>query len=290
MAAAFLAMNEVFGYMFNVDPIELLEPAAYAQSAAPGDLFVFDDQLHLVRGTRQGAPANRAIAQGPSSAPRFDSNPFNPEGLPDEHGEAWVSGTPALAGLPITGETAHLVQFIKDVYLDSQVTVGLLSNVTAFTVNPEGEEPRPVRSVSEALRAELLTAAQTAAARNFVNQISGSTRMLAHGLLYGGKGNLEYIQEQIDEHQPDSFKGYNISNAAKVDSDPNSLMRQWASRRRRGGVSDLRADLTELGTIEGGEAWAEQPLRAQRGWRQAPPTPTVGIRGTCRRPSPTRPT
>ena len=65
MVAAFLAMNEVFGRMFNVDPVELFEPAAYAQSAAPRDLFVFDDQLHFVRGTQPGAPANRAIAQAP---------------------------------------------------------------------------------------------------------------------------------------------------------------------------------------------------------------------------------
>src|SRR5258707_14044902 len=77
------------------------------------------------------------------------------------------------------------------------------------------------------MRGEILTAAQTAAARNFVNEISGSTRMMAHGLLYVGKGNLAYIQEQADQNQPDSWKGYNISNAAKVDNDPNSLMRQW---------------------------------------------------------------
>ena len=42
-AAAFLAMNEVFGRMFNVSLVELFEPAAYAQAAAPRNLFVFDD-------------------------------------------------------------------------------------------------------------------------------------------------------------------------------------------------------------------------------------------------------
>jgi hypothetical protein len=83
------------------------------------------------------------------------------------------------------------------------------------------------RNAEEAQRGEILTAAQTAAARNFVNEISGSTRMLCHGLLYVGKGNLKFIQEQIDENEPDSWKGYNISNSAKVDDDPASLMRQW---------------------------------------------------------------
>src|SRR5687767_8435127 len=38
MAAAFVAMNEVFGRMFNVSLTELFEPAAFAQSAPPKDL------------------------------------------------------------------------------------------------------------------------------------------------------------------------------------------------------------------------------------------------------------
>ena len=52
MAASFLAMNEVFGHFFNVSPIEMFEPAAYAESGTPKELFVFDDQLHFVRGSR----------------------------------------------------------------------------------------------------------------------------------------------------------------------------------------------------------------------------------------------
>lgn len=217
MAAAFIAMNEVFGPFFKVSAEEIYEPAAAAANGAPDDLFVFDDQLHFVRGTKSAASL-RALAQGPSSKPQFKENPFNRKGRLDEQGEPWGVWNPALVGLPIESRCFHLVQFIKDVFLDSQVTVGLLSNVTPFSKS---------RSVKKARPAELLTAAQTAAARNFVNEISGSTRMLAHGMLYVGKGNLDYIQEQIDENVPDSWKGYNISYAAKVDDDPKSLMRQW---------------------------------------------------------------
>ena len=226
MAAALLAMNEVFGRVFNVSPIEMFEPAAFAQASVPRDLFVFDDQLHIVRGSRPSPLALRAVAQGPSSAPDFEANPNNPEGRLDELGSTWSVWNPELVGLPLDPRYAHITQFIKDVYLDSQVTIGLLSNVTASLV-PIGAQPRPPRNIQEALDAEILTAAQTAAARNFINEISGSTRMLGHGLLYVGRGNLEYIQRQIDENEPDSWKGYNISNAAKVDDDPNSLMRQW---------------------------------------------------------------
>ena len=226
MAATLLAMNEVFGRFFNVTLSELFEPAAYAAAAPPKDLFVFDDQLHFVRGSRPSPSGLRAVAQGPSSAPTVKSNPFNPKRQLDELGQAWSVWNPALVGLPIDPGYAHLTQFIKDVYLDSQVTIGLLSNVTASGVQIEGERRAP-KNAQEAQLGEVLTAAQTAAARNFVNEISGSTRMLCHGLLYVGKGNLQWIQEQTDKNEPDSWKGYNISNAAKVDNDPNSLMRQW---------------------------------------------------------------
>ena len=103
MAASFLAMNEVFGRFFHVDLVEMFEPAAYAQTGTPRDMFVFDDQLHMVRGSQKAGGAGlRALAQGPSSAPAYKSNPYNPKGLPDEHGEVWGVWNPALAGLPIT--------------------------------------------------------------------------------------------------------------------------------------------------------------------------------------------
>jgi hypothetical protein len=228
MAAAFIAMNEVFGHFFDIDPVEMFEPVAYADSTTPRDMFILDDQLHMVRGSnRSGGAGLRALAKGPSAAPAFKSNPSNPKGLPDEHGEVWKVWNPALVGIPIDATNAQLVNFIKEVFLESQITIGLLSNVTASSVTIGSETRRPPKNVKEALQGEILTAGQTAAARDFVNHISGSTRMLAHGLLYVGKGNLEWIQQQTDEHQPDSWKGYNISNAAKVDNDPNSLMRQW---------------------------------------------------------------
>src|SRR2546428_13020033 len=227
MAATLLAMNEVFGRFFNVSLVEMFEPAAYAAAAPPRNLFVFDDQLHFVRGSKPSPAGLRAIAQGPSSTPTVKSNPFNPQGQLDERGEKWGVWDPKLVGLPIDAGYAHITRFIKDVYLDSQITIGLLSNVTASMVQIEGEKARAPRNADEAQRGEILTAAQTAAARNFINQISGSTRMLCHGMLYVGKGNLKFIQEQIDQNEPDSWKGYNISNSAKVDDDPASLMRQW---------------------------------------------------------------
>ena len=223
MAASFLAMNEVFGPFFKVDPLEMLVPEAYAAAAPGRDLFVFDDQLHLVRGSRGNSlRALRGLAQGPSIG--LPSNPFNQNKTLDEHGEDWGVWNPALVGLPYNPENFLLTDFIKQVYLDSQVTVGLLTNVPASVIDTGERAPR---NVVEARGGEILTAAQTAAARDFVNDVAGSQRMLAHGMLYVGKGNLDYIHEQIEQNRPDSWKGYNIANAAKVDENPLSLMKQW---------------------------------------------------------------
>ena len=226
MAASFLAMNEVFGRYFNVTPAEMVEPGAFAANGIPSNLFVFDDQLHVVRESREMGSSLRAIAQGPTT-PGQSANPFNPDGLPDEGGEVWRPWNPALIGMDFEPEMFHLVQFIKDVYLDSQVTVGLLSNVTASIISVSSEERRPPKNIEESFTAEILTAAQTVGVRDFVNEIAGSTRLLAHGLLYTGVGNLDFVQYQIDEYQPDSWKGYTISYAAKIDEDPESLMRRW---------------------------------------------------------------
>src|SRR5215469_11498104 len=47
MAAAFLALNSVFGRFFEVDPVEALESAA-ADAKTPTGQFVFDIQTHHV--------------------------------------------------------------------------------------------------------------------------------------------------------------------------------------------------------------------------------------------------
>jgi len=230
MAAGLLAMNSVYGKFFEVDPVELLEPEAAAGRGLPKDLFVVDDQLHFVRGNRTitvGAPSLRAIAQGPTSAAfGFPTNPFNPDGFKDEaNSSPYWPWNPALAAQYLadpagyvdsltSADAFHFLQFIKSIYLDSQVTVGLISNVTSFVQAQPGTN-LPVTNVDEARAAEILTAAQTANARNFINDIAGSRRAMAHGLLYVGTDNLEYIRYQAENHRPDAWKGYCITNAAK---------------------------------------------------------------------------
>src|SRR5207244_3894729 len=118
-------------------------------------------------------------------------------------------------------------------FLESQVTVSILSNANLGSIPVAGEPNRPPKNIAESLGAENLTGHMTAGVRDFVNQIAGSTRMLAHGQIYPGVGNLhdpvygDYTQYQIDNFHPDSWKGYNIAPAAKVDLNPASTMGLW---------------------------------------------------------------
>ncbi len=223
MAACFLAMNEVFGRFFNVRPVELFEPAAAAQNGPPPNLFVLDDQLHIVRSSRVNSGQTlRAIAQGLP-------NPFNANGLPDELGRVNFPWNPALVGLPNIPENFQLIQVMKDIYLDSQMTVGIMSNNTSSAV-PGAGGSRPPKNPIESEAGEFLSAPQTMGIRDWVNEIAGSTRMLGHGMIFPGvKGteNLDYMQYQVDVLQPDSWKGYTSANSAKFDLDPESLMRRW---------------------------------------------------------------
>jgi hypothetical protein len=101
MAAGFLAMNEVYGQMFKVDEDELFEPAAHAKNGPPADLFVLDDQLHMVRSSMPGPQFFRAYAQGPTAAATspFKSNPFQPTpDAKDELGQMWQVLNPQIVG------------------------------------------------------------------------------------------------------------------------------------------------------------------------------------------------
>jgi len=231
MAAGFLAMNDVYGRFFDVHEEELFEAGARAEHGPPADLFVLDDQLHMVRSSMAGPQVFRAFAQGPTAAATsaFRSNPFQVAGEVDELGNAWAVLNRQAVGGEINDSIFHLMHFLKDVFFDSQTTVGLLSNAT-LGVFPPGGAPgttRPPKNVTEGQAAASLTAAQTAAVRNYVNRISGSQRMLAHGQVYPGVPNLDFMEQQIHQNHPDSWKGYTVATSAKVDFDPDSLMRMW---------------------------------------------------------------
>ncbi len=137
--------------------------------------------------------------------------------------------------------------FMKDVYINSQVTIGVLSNNTSAAVPDQGVN-RPPRSITESEAGEFLTATQTASVRDWVNGIAGSTRMLAHGQLFPGAGNQQdpvfqdYHRWQIENLKPDSWKGYTSANSTKLvdpltgKPDPATAMTRWRLDDENGAV------------------------------------------------------
>jgi hypothetical protein len=76
MAAAFLAMNDVFGRLFVIDRAEAAEPAAAAERAnSLAGQFIFDDQVHFVRDDYQGERILRLA--------KYASEHWNPDMLKD---------------------------------------------------------------------------------------------------------------------------------------------------------------------------------------------------------------
>jgi hypothetical protein len=150
MAAAFMAMNQVFGHIFAVDPAEAAEPAAADERRASlANEFIFDAQTHHVRDTfdREGLLGLRRWAQGQNTRNMV----VNPD-LPKD---------------PPTLDVYKLDHYIKDIFLDSDTDVAILSGFTSET--PEHMA---------------LTTDEIVESRQLINELTGSRRLLGHGLFW----------------------------------------------------------------------------------------------------------
>lgn len=116
MAAALLAMNAAFGRFFNIREIELFETAAFAeQQGAP--YFIFDVQTHYVsshydpsdaESSRKGAVSKQALLSLRKHIRKVGLNQ-------------------KLAGDRGTIDDLSWKNFVKEVFFDSETTVGLIS-------------------------------------------------------------------------------------------------------------------------------------------------------------------
>jgi uncharacterized protein len=180
MATAFLAMNAVFGRFFSVSEAEAAEEAA--AKAAHGDpVFIFDVQLHYVGAAYDPSDAE-AQRKGAVSKPglmglRKRAQRFNPKLTSD-------SGT--LADL-------SWQNFIKEVFLDSETAIGLIST-------PPG--PYPQEAVVPPKEMSLF--------RDEINRITRSRRMLSHGLVTPqlGQTDLDFMDMQAEQLKIDAWKAY----------------------------------------------------------------------------------
>jgi predicted TIM-barrel fold metal-dependent hydrolase len=172
MTAAYLAMNEVYGPLFGAAPAEA-KSVDLAQARADGlkDQFIMDVHTHFLRDdTKLVGFARMREAVGKAG--------WNPE----------------LAGKPQTVDDLKYPNWFKEIYLDSDTKVALISG-----------------SPSEILEDWFLTNDMKRDARTKVNQWAGSRRLLTHGVFAPGyPGWMDEVDRTLAEDKPDSWKGYTV--------------------------------------------------------------------------------
>jgi len=171
MAAAFLAMNKVYGALYDTSVAEATTPElADERARALRDQFVFDAHTHFLRNdTRLVSFVQMRQSMGDAG--------WNPE----------------LARKRQTLEDLKYDNYFKEIYLDSDTKVALISS-----------------SPSDIPRDWFLTNEMMAQARSKVNKAAGSRRMLSHAIFTPGQpGWLEQVDHAL-ALRPDSMKGYTI--------------------------------------------------------------------------------
>jgi hypothetical protein len=172
MAAAFLAMNEIYGPVFQVEAAESRDPEmmlARAQSLA--GQFIFDVQTHFVRDDFKHEEL-LGLAQ-------FASQNWNPK-MKEE-------GVNSLARYKFQN-------YVKEIYYDSDTSLALLSGAPF-------DDPSWW----------LLSNAQIVGARELINEFAGSRRLLAHTVITPKQpGWMDEVDKAIAVYKPESWKSYTI--------------------------------------------------------------------------------
>jgi predicted TIM-barrel fold metal-dependent hydrolase len=178
LAVAFMALNKVFGPIFEIDPAEAADDAAALERlSALANQFIFDAHTHHVR--------KDYAWDGQLFLFDFSSGKLSPEKL------AW---NPANTDRGRSLEYYMFDHYLKDVFFDSQTSVAMLST------SPSVEEHRA-----------LLSDDQMVASRNFVNEMAGTKRMYAHGTIWPTYPEfLDGMDRSAQELKIDAWKGYTI--------------------------------------------------------------------------------
>jgi predicted TIM-barrel fold metal-dependent hydrolase len=179
MAAAFVAMNQVYGNLFAATEAEAATPElADARADALKNQFIMDMHTHFLRDdTRLTGFVHMREAVGKAG--------WNPD----------------LAGKPQTIEDLKFGNYFKEIYLDSDTKVALISSAP-----------------SDIPQDWFLTNEMMAATRERVNAKAGSKRMFAHAIFTPGQpGWMDAVDHAISL-RPDSFKGYTIGDNTHKDS------------------------------------------------------------------------
>jgi uncharacterized protein len=171
MATAFLAMNKVYGALFDVSAAEAATPEMADERAAQlQNQFIFDGHTHFLRDdTRLTGFIMMRQAVGDSG--------WNPQ----------------LKGKKQTIEDLKYNNYYKEIFLDSDTKVALISSAP-----------------SDVPQDWFLTNEMMAQAREKVNKAAGSKRLLSHAIFTPGQpGWLENLDRAL-ALKPDSVKGYTV--------------------------------------------------------------------------------
>ncbi len=178
MAAAYVALNETFGGLFDVSSAEAATPEmAQARADALKDQFIMDMHTHFLRDdTRLTQFINMRAAVG-------------------------IAGwNKSLSGKEQTIEDLKYENYIKEMFLDSDSKIVLISSAP-----------------SDIEQDWFLTNRQMAEARDKVNQRFGSRRLFSHAIFTPGQpGWLEQVDAAI-ELKPESMKGYTVGDNTHKD-------------------------------------------------------------------------
>lgn len=194
IAAALLAMNHVFGRFFDVLDVELADASAFRERQGE-PYFIFDVQTHYV-----------SAGYDPSNAEAGRKGAVSKQALIDLRRRARDLGlNPALAGEHTSLADLGWESFIKEVFLDSETTVGMIST-------PPG--PYPWEAV--------VPPKEMSHIRDEINRVAGSQRMLAHGLVAPqlGRADLDFMELQAESLRVDAWKCY-------TGSAPKGFERGW---------------------------------------------------------------
>ncbi len=171
MAAALLALNQVFGRCYEVDAAEAEDPRAF-EERWPKDQFIFDIQTHHVDVSRkwyEDTPDGRKMLQ------------------------FFRMLRPLAGSVQDSLDLLNRAHYVKEVFGDSDTLMAVISGVPSrqWDRNP-------------------LPPDQMVATRQYVNDLAGSQRVLSHGLLRPNLGPKEFdeMERQVKELKIDAWKMY----------------------------------------------------------------------------------
>ena len=170
MAAAFLAMNSVYGPVFGVSAAEAADPAAAKERLDTlRKQFVIDVQLHFVR----------------------DDLDWEGILMLGEYAKKW---NPVLVEEGVTLRRYKFQNFVKEVFLDSDTRIGLVSAAPS-------DEPK---------RSLLTNADMHGARQAINGLAGGRRMLCHSVFAPGFPNWLEDIDRSIATFKPDSWKGYTV--------------------------------------------------------------------------------